>query len=427
MHIAQSIAAQAVSEVLAGHNLTDELVQLMQQNAHVSGQQKAQAQHLSYGTLRHYLSLRHMLKQLLQKPMTDPLIEALLLVGLYQLHYDQASPHTVVNQAVIAVQYSKKNWAKALVNAVLRNFLRRQLELTDSLHQSLESTWNYPSWWIAQLQQEYPQQWQQILAVGNQHPPMTLRVNPRYSTGLAYQQKLSAADLASQLLDKQTLMLEQACAVDLLPGFKQGEVSVQDYAAQQTAALLDCQAGMYVLDACAAPGGKTCQLLENVDVELLALDISAQRLARVESNLARLQLSAKTMQADAARPEEWWNGRQFDRILIDAPCSASGVVRRHVDIKWLRRQSDISSFAAQQKTMLDQLWPLLIRGGKLLYVTCSVFAAENSLQINNFLQTHDDALNLSLGQLAKTIQISHGQLIPNSYHDGLYFALLQKR
>ncbi|MFM8391254.1 MAG: 16S rRNA (cytosine(967)-C(5))-methyltransferase RsmB, partial [Methylophilaceae bacterium] len=320
----------------------------------------------------------------------------------------------------------KKVWAKGLVNAVLRNFSRQQVALVKALEQDQTTILNYPAWWISKVQKQYPEHWQQILLTGNQHPPMTLRVNQSQLTGLAYQQKLQAANISSQLLDTQTLLLDQAIHVTDLPGFNEGEVSVQDYAAQMTARCLDAQANMRVLDACAAPGGKTCHILETAQVQMWALDVSEQRLARVNSNLQRLNLQAHTQVADVAKTDAWWDGQLFDRILLDAPCTASGVVRRHVDIKWLRRESDISSFAAQQKEMLQALWSLLKQGGKLLYVTCSIFAEENELQINNFLQTHADALHLPLLELPHNLQIQKGQFIPNEYHDGLFYALLQK-
>jgi len=426
LHLAQTIAAEAVNQVLAGRNLNEVLLALWPRYPQATSQQKAQAQHLSYGTLRFYLSLQALLNALVEKPLRDDAIASLLLVALYQLHYDQAPAHTVVNQAVMAVMRMKKVWAKGLVNAVLRNFSRQQVALVKALEQDQTTTLNYPAWWISKVQKQYPEHWQQILLTGNQHPPMTLRVNQSKLTGLAYQQKLQAANISSQLLDTQTLLLDQAIHVTDLPGFNEGEVSVQDYAAQMTARCLDAQANMRVLDACAAPGGKTCHILETAQVQMWALDVSEQRLARVNSNLQRLNLQAHTQVADVAKTDTWWDGQLFDRILLDAPCTASGVVRRHVDIKWLRRESDISSFAAQQKEMLQALWPLLKQGGKLLYVTCSIFAEENELQINNFLQTHADALHLPLLELPHNLQIQKGQFIPNEYHDGLFYALLQK-
>jgi len=426
LHLAQTIAAEAVNQVLAGRNLNEVLLALWPRYPQATSQQKAQAQHLSYGTLRFYLSLQALLNALVEKPLRDDAIASLLLVALYQLHYDQAPAHTVVNQAVMAVMRMKKVWAKGLVNAVLRNFSRQQVALVKALEQDQTTTLNYPAWWISKVQNQYPEHWQQILLTGNQHPPMTLRVNQSKLTGLAYQQKLQAANISSQLLDTQTLLLDQAIHVTDLPGFNEGEVSVQDYAAQMTARCLDAQANMRVLDACAAPGGKTCHILETAQVQMWALDVSEQRLARVNSNLQRLNLQAHTQVADVAKTDTWWDGQLFDRILLDAPCTASGVVRRHVDIKWLRRESDISSFAAQQKEMLQVLWSLLKQGGKLLYVTCSIFAEENELQINNFLQTHADALHLPLLELPHNLQIQKGQFIPNEYHDGLFYALLQK-
>jgi 16S rRNA (cytosine967-C5)-methyltransferase len=427
LHIAQTIAAEAVSQVLVGRNLNQVLAAQLRRFPHATPQQKAQAQHLSYVTLRFYASLRHMLNALLDKPLREPVLESLLLVALAQLHYDGSAPHTVVNQAVQAVNRLKMTWAKGLVNAVLRNFLRRQPSIVASLQQDLTAEWNYPRWWIEKVQQQYPQDWKAILQIGNQHPPMCLRVNQRITTGADYQLKLQQQGLESTLLDTQTLLLAQAVPVEQLPDFSAGAVSVQDYAAQVSASFLDVQAGMRVLDACAAPGGKTGHLLEIADLDLLALDVSEDRLVRVQSNLQRLQLTATCQLADAANVAAWWDGKPFDRILLDAPCSASGVVRRHVDIKWLRRDTDIASFAQQQAQLLEALWPTLARGGKLLYVTCSIFQEENHHQMNNFLQSHDEALNLPLHQVPANLHINHGQLTPSEYHDGLFYALLQKR
>lgn len=427
MHIAQSIAAEAISQVLAGRNLNQALAAQLRRFPHATLQQRAQAQHLSYVTLRFYASLRHILHALIDKPLRDPVLECLLLVALAQLHYDGSAQHTVVNQAVQAVNRLKKTWAKGLVNGVLRNFLRRQESITTTLKQDLQSEWNYPSWWIEKVQQQYPEQWQAILHIGNQHPPMCLRVNQRVTTGVEYQVKLQQHEIASRLLDTHTLLLAQALPVEQLPDFSSGAVSVQDYAAQLSARLLDVHSGMRVLDACAAPGGKACHLLEIAQIDLHALDASAERMARVQSNLQRLQLKATCQVADASDTSAWWDGKPFDRILLDAPCSASGVVRRHVDIKWLRRESDIASFAQQQSQLLQALWPTLAQGGKLLYVTCSIFAEENHHQMNNFLQTHADALNLPLQHLPADLHINQGQLIPSEYHDGLFYALLQKR
>jgi len=280
--------------------------------------------------------------------------------------------------------------------------------------------YSYPQWWIDKLRQQYPQGWQSILEVGNTHPPMTLRINLGKTTAQDYSASLTASGIAHRRIGAQALVLDKAVPVSQLPGFQEGVVSVQDYGAQFAAQLLDAKTGMRVLDACCAPGGKTGHILELAEVEMLALDHDAERLQRVQSNLDRLRRRAKLQAGDAARPEGWWDGIAFDRILADVPCTASGIVRRHVDIKWLRREEDVVAFAQQQAAILHSLWQLLAKGGKLLYATCSIFHEENQGQIDQFLKQHQDATQLPLAHP------QNGQLIPCADHDGFFYALLQK-
>jgi 16S rRNA (cytosine967-C5)-methyltransferase len=420
LRIAQRLAADAVGQVLAGRNLTGVLELLFRTHPNITPQQRAVAQDLSYGTLRFYGRIASVLQQLLDKPLTHEGVQHLLLVALYQLLYDKASAHTVVNQAVEAATSFRQRWAKGLVNAVLRNYLRRAESLvkTDELNEV--STYSYPQWWIDKLKLQYPQAWQSILEAGNAHPPMSLRINLRKTTPQEYSVLLSRLEIEHDLIGHQAVILNKPVPVDQLPGFQGGVVSVQDYGAQFAAELLDVQAGMRVLDACCAPGGKTSHILELADVEMLALDHDAERLQRVQSNLDRLQLRAKLQAGDAADTAGWWDGMAFDRILADVPCTASGIVRRHVDIKWLRREEDVQAFAAQQAAILRSLWQLLAKGGKLLYATCSIFHEENQGQIDQFLEQYQDATQLAL------THPQDGQLIPCAQHDGFYYALLQK-
>lgn len=420
MQIAQQVAAQVVSQVLAGHNLNQVLDATLRTQPTLTIQQRAAIQDFSYGTLRYYGRLQAQLDALLQKPLTDQRVRFLLLVALYQLNYDRASDFTVVNQAVEAARKIKKPWAAGLVNGVLRNFLRQKSALEQQLDHDEVARYSYPQWWINKIKQAYPADWQTILEAGNQHPPMTLRVNRRLGTSDDYCQALIAADVSVHTHTETAITLEKPVPVQQLPGFEQGRVSVQDAGAQYAAALLDVTDGMRVLDACCAPGGKTGHLLELADLNLLALDADADRLIRVKQNLQRLGLHAELRVGDAAKPAEWWDGRPFDRILADVPCSASGVVRRHVDIKWLRRESDIALFAAQQREILLALWQLLAKGGKLLYATCSIFHEENQQQIDQFLKLQPDAKQLSLAIL------KNGQLLPCADNDGFFYALLQK-
>ncbi len=426
MYISQQIAAIAVSNVLAGRNLTLALPEALSSYSSATPQQRGAAADLSYGTLRFYGEVNAYLTQLLEKPLSNEHITALLLVALYQLLHDKADDFTVVNQAVKAASYAKPKWAKGLVNGVLRNFLRQKDALAEKIKVDEVAIYSYPQWWINKLRSQYPQSWQSILNAGNQHPPMTLRVNIRKTNAQEYCQLLARQNIETTQLGAQAVMLARPLPVEQIPGFADGVVSVQDYGAQLAAHLLEAQPGMRVLDACSAPGGKTGHVLELADVELTALDNDAGRLKRVESNLKRLNLSANLQLGDAST---WKAEKSFDRILADVPCTASGIVRRHVDIKWLRRESDIASFCAQQAVILANLWQLLAKGGKLLYVTCSIFNEENQQQIDDFLQKNSDATQLPLlltKEIDKNIQIANGQLIPSRQHDGLFYALLQK-
>jgi 16S rRNA (cytosine967-C5)-methyltransferase len=428
LHIAQQIAAQAVSQVLAGRNLSVTLEAAFRKHSQITPQQRAVAQDLSYGTLRFYGQLQALLAQLLQKPLPDPQLHSLLLVAIYQLSHDKAATHTVVDQAVTAAAAFKKPWAKSLVNAVLRNFLRQRDALLDKIATDDVAVYSYQQWWIDKLKQQYPHSWQAILQAGNVHPPMTLRVNRRHGNAEQYLRELEEVGLQARIIDQQAILLAKPVPVDKLPGFKQGEVSVQDYGAQLAAALLDVHDGMRVLDACCAPGGKTGHVLELADVDMLALDSDEQRLLLTRSNLDRLNLAADLSAGDAADASSWWDGAPFDRILADVPCTASGIVRRHVDIKWLRREADVASFTAQQAAILHSLWQLLAKGGKLLYVTCSIFHEENQRQIEKFLARQADAAQLPLDTLKDSglITQQQGQLQPCAEHDGFYYALLQK-
>lgn len=437
MYISQQIAANTVNQVLAGRNLNLALASAMANFPNATAQQRGAAQDLSYGTLRFYGEIDAYLYQLLEKPLTDGRIHTILLVAIYQLLHDKADAFTVVNQAVHAVSELKrpapKAWAKGLVNAILRNFLRQKDTLAKKLNGNLQAHFSYPDWWIKKLQTQYPKYWEAILNVGNQHPPMTLRVNVRHEKAENYFRLLQRQNITATHLSAEAITLAKPLPVEKVTGFNDGVVSVQDYGAQLAAHLLDLQNGQHVLDACCAPGGKTSHILELADVNLTALDNDETRLQRVQSNLTRLKLKAKLLLGDAAK-NDWFNdgfdGQLFDRILADVPCTASGIVRRHVDIKWLRREADIASFTAQQAKILPSLWQMLAKGGKLLYVTCSVFYEENQGQVNQFLQKNPDATQLPFalptGYLAQHLTHLEGQLLPSDAHDGFFYALLQK-
>ena len=422
MHNVQLAAGQIVHQVLLdGRNLNQALDESLGRKSVWTPAQRAALQDLSYGTLRFYGQLDALLRALLHKPLTDRRIYYVLLVALYQLQYSKAAQHAVVDHAVRSAQMLNAK-ASGLVNAILRNFLRSRAALLEQAAQHAEGKYSYPQWWIDELRSQYGERSAAVLEAGNQHPPMTLRVNQRRNTTREYLALLSREYLSARLIEPDALQLDKPLPVDRLPGFFEGLVSVQDAGAQYAARLLDVHDGMRVLDACAAPGGKTAHILERAAARVVAVDNDAKRLLRVEQNLQRLGLAAQLVVGDAAAPDSWWDGVSFDRILADVPCSASGVVRRHPDIKWLRRRTDIAGFATQQLRILHALWRLLAQDGKLLYATCSVFNQENEQVIAAFLAQQHDAQRLPVS-LACDIG---GQLLPDDQHDGFYYALLQK-
>jgi len=422
-------AAEAVQAVRQGRSLTDAL-------ARCPPALRPGTQALSFLTLRR-LGAVDALRKLLAPKRPAPRVEGLLLVALALLWPDETPPyaeHTVVDQTIKAL---KDRHSSGFVNAVLRRFVREREALVAAVQADPVAEHNHPLWWIEMLKADYPQQWQAILAANNQHPPMTLR--PRAGAE-AYLQRLTEAGIAARKVGvggHEAVALERALPVASLPGFAEGEVSVQDLAAQLAAPLLlagEPPLNARVLDACSAPGGKTAHLLElRPDLDLLALDADASRLARVRENLERLHLQAETRAADARELASWHDGRLFDAILLDAPCSASGIVRRHPDARWLRRREDIDQLAALQAELLDALWPLLKAGGRMVYATCSVFKAEGAHQIDAFLQRHPDAQSLDVAGFT-------GHLLPlvdngpaagtdpagPSDLDGFYYALLVK-
>ncbi|HEU0282986.1 MAG TPA: 16S rRNA (cytosine(967)-C(5))-methyltransferase RsmB [Gallionella sp.] len=418
----QLAAAAVVQQVLAnGRNLNQALDEALRNQAAWTSAQRAALQDLSYGTLRFYGQLHTVLGLLLHKPLADERVRFLLLVALYQLQHGKSAQHAVVDHAVRAA-HALNLRVSGLVNAVLRNFLRNQAALLEQTAQDAEGCYSYPQWWIDELRAQYGERSTAILEAGNQHPPMTLHINRQRGTTADYLALLVQQDISARLIEPDALQLDKPVPVDKLPGFFAGLVSVQDAGAQYAARLLDVRDGMRVLDACAAPGGKAAHILESAAVQMVAVDKDEKRLRRVAENLQRLKLSAQLVHGDAAEPEKWWDGRPFQRILADVPCSASGVVRRHPDIKWLRRRADIAGFAAQQLDILRALWRLLAQDGKLLYSTCSVFRQENEQVIAAFLAQQPDARRLPLA----LPESSNGQILPNERHDGFFYALLQK-
>ena len=415
MHRIQELAAGLIARVEEGRTLTEALA-AAQRSTELTAGERGALQDIGYGTLRHLGQLRFILRELVPKRLPSDDIERLLLVALYQLAHTRAAPYAVVDQAVRCAEDIAMGRLKGLVNGTLRNFLRNKDNLLADAGRDNEARYNHPRWWVQRLRAAYPTQWASVLEMSNRRPPMTLRVNAGKLSAEDYVAQLAAKDIKARIIKGQAVQLDAPCNVRDLPGFAEGVVSVQDFGAQKAALLLDVADGMRVLDACAAPGGTTGHILELAQAKLVALDVDAERLQRVEDNLQRLGLSATLKAADAAKPETWWDGQPFDRILADVPCSASGVVRRHPDIKWLRRPDDFAALGKQQAAMVDALWPTLAAGGKLLYATCSIMPEENRQQVDAFLKRHGDA------KLFKD-----EQLLPTSEHDGFYYALLVKK
>lgn len=450
--LAPSLAAQlrytarCVLAVEQGRSLSDVMPQ-------VNADLRPGVQALTFHVLRHLGTAREVVGRLVQRK-PEPAVMALLSSAVALLldgtstvgregadgvrtakpvgpHYE---PHTVVNQAVDAARQDRSTQRQAaFVNACLRRFLREREALLLCVAQLPVARWNHPVWWMERLQRDHPEHWAAILAANNQPGPMALRVNRRMTTRARYQQALQAVGVASTPVGSDGLVLDVPQPVERLPDFAQGHVSVQDAAAQMAAMLLLNGRAWAptdrVLDACAAPGGKTAHLLEWADLDLLALDVDERRCGRIHDNLQRLGLQAEVRCADAAHPADWWDGRPFDAILLDAPCTASGIVRRHPDVRWLRRPSDVDALVAVQRSLLEALWPLLKPGGRLLYCTCSVFRAEGAYQVAAFLERHTDAVSRpSAGHLLPGLAAPLGEFNDNppGGYDGFYYARIDK-
>ena len=424
----RALAAKCCYSVIdQGRSLSDELPK---QQDKLLGKDKGLLQEICYGVLRFLPELENDVRQLMEKPLTGKqrVFHFLLLVGVYQIKFMRIPDHAAVGETVSATIALKNKRMKALVNGVLRNYVRsdksaQNTKISDAVK------YNHPGWFIKKVQKGYPEQWQDILTANQQKPPMWLRVNQQHHTSKEYQALLEEADIAISNIEpfSEAISLERAVDVHKLPGFDLGWASIQDAAAQQAATILDSQPNDIVLDCCAAPGGKTCHIIEKTPdiASMTAIDIEEGRLVRVEENLSRLGLSAKVIAADAAKPDTWWGGQLFDRILLDAPCSGTGVIRRHPDIKWLRKASDINTLVKLQQEILSSTWALLKPGGTLVYATCSILPEENSEQISAFLQNTPEATLISIKQ--SSIDIGW-QILPGAENmDGFYYAKLQKQ
>lgn len=423
-------AARALGAVLAGKASLGSA--LPAQLDKVDPRDRALTQELAFGTARWQPRLSLLAGQLLQKPFkaADRDLEALLLIGLYQLLYTRIPAHAAIGETVGCVDRLKKSSAKGLINAVLRRAQREGAALLAGLERDPAARTAHPRWLQKALKAHWPEHWEAICAANNSHPPLTLRVNRRHGSRDAYLAELAAAGIAATAcpFSPDGVQLATPCDVTGLPGFAEGRVSVQDEAAQLAAGLLELKPGLRVLDACCAPGGKTCHLLEaEPSLNVTAVDLEQARLARVRENLQRLRLDARLIAADARAVAEWWDGQPFQRILLDAPCSATGVIRRHPDIKLTRQESDIAALAQLQGELLDALWPTLEVGGVLLYATCSSLPTENSEVIGAFLARTPGARELDIPGPFGVAQPHGRQLLAQvDGHDGFYYARLIK-
>ena len=420
-------AARVIARVMAGANLDTALTKADSRD--FTPRDLSLLKAYSYGVVREHALLSNLLARLMEKPLqNEPELQSLMLLGLYQLRSMRVAAHAAINDTVTAVTVLGKPTLRGLVNAVLRRYQREREALDALLPQS--PAHSYPNWLANEIERDWPQNADAVLAGGNAQGPLTLRVNRRRGTRDNYLQRLGRSGIAAVIVPgaPDALVLEQALPVNEIPGFDEGLVSVQDASAQLAADLLEAKPAMRVLDACAAPGGKTAHLLEAVDdLNLVALDVDTQRLQRVEENLQRLRLTAQVQTADLLKSFGWWDKKLFDRILLDAPCSGTGVIRRHPDIKWLRRETDIPKMAQTQLRMLDALWPMLASGGVLLYATCSIFKAEGEDVIKAFLKSRPEAKHLPIVAEWGEARVVGRRIAPGGAWDGFYYARLMKR
>lgn len=423
------LAVRALGEVLdEGKNLSECLAL----KGEIDPRNLAQARHLAYGVLRWQVALAWLEAQLLSKPLKqkDSDISRLLWLGLFQLWQDRTPDHAAINETTECARNLGKSWAVNMVNAVLRRFQREQTQWLEKLAKVSEHR-AHPAWLQAAIKEDWPEHWQTILDANNQPPPLWIRVNSQCATLEGVEASLADAGFTTRRSNfaPQALLVSPAAAVNDLPGFSEGHFSVQDAAAQLAAPLLDARPEMRVLDACAAPGGKTCHLLEQTPgLQVVAVEHYANRMKRVQENLDRLHLQCELLTADATDSDSWWDGKLFDRILLDAPCTATGVIRRHPEIRHLRQAEQVQEAVLLQQSLLQSLWPLLAPGGLLLYATCSVFRDENARVIDRFLAGHGDAEEQIIVAEWGQPQTHGRQILPGEHDmDGFYYACLRKR
>jgi len=425
MQNSQFLSAKVLEKLLSGSNLDKSFDAVFGSNKNNNIEiQESQIKAITYGSVRFLGKSRFIINKLVKNKIENRMVECLIHIALYQLSQEKFNNFTIVNQAVDAAK--KIDFRKSkFVNAILRNYLRSKDELLELLNQEQVAKYSYQNWWINKVKNEFKKDWEEILEIGNQHPPLTLRANKRKINIKKYSETLIKEGFEHRIISNTGIIIKNPLNINDIPGFLEGYISVQDFGAQIATELLDLERGQKILDACAAPGGKTCNILESEDVDVTALEIDEIRASKISSNLKRLDLNANVIHGSLSNENLWWNGEQFDRILLDVPCSASGIVRRHVDIKWLRQMNDLKKFSESQNLLLRSAWPLLKPGGKLLYVTCSIFSNENSDVIERFKREFMDANEIEL-IYPDNIKNINNQLIPSEIHDGLFYALLKK-
>jgi len=423
MNHSQWLAAMIVEQVLLGKNL-DKSFKLVLTKYNNEAENLPQIKDMTYGAIRDLGKSKFYINKLVKNKIENLCLESLLHIVLFQINHSRSNDFTLVNQAVDAAKKIDRK-KSSFINAVLRNFLRNKDSLEKELKEDESAVYSYPKWWIEKVKNQYPENWQDILNVGNQRPPLALRINLQKLKIKEYSNTLDEEGIENTLVSDECLIVKKPLDVNKIPGFLDGKVSVQDLGAQLAAHIIELKNDQRVLDACSAPGGKACHMLELKRIQLTAIESDKQRTIKIIDNIKRQGFTAKILNKKIDNQNEWWDKQYFDRILLDVPCSASGIVRRHVDIKWLRRINDFQNFADSQLTLLRAAWPMLKEGGKLLYVTCSIFDEENRDVIEDFKQ---ELSNVSEIDIKFPSNITHikNQVLPSDNHDGLFYALLQK-
>ena len=424
MNHSQWLSAMILEQVLLGKNLDKSFDLIFKKHNNNETENLPQIKDMVYGAVRDLGKSHFYINKLVKNKIENKCLESLLHIVLFQISHERSNNFTLVNQAVDAakkIDHKKSSF----INAVLRNFLRKKDNLEKELNEDEAAKYSYPNWWIEKVKNQYPKNWKDILNIGNQRAPLALRINLKKISVKEYRIVLDKNDVEHTAIGGECLIINSPLGVNKIPGFLEGEVSVQDFGAQLAAHIIDLKKDQKVLDACSAPGGKACHMLEMMQIKLLAIESDEKRTIKIQQNLDRQSLEAKILNEEINKKNAWWDKETFDRILLDVPCSASGIVRRHVDIKWLRRISDFKNFGDNQLNLLRSAWPLLKDNGKLLYVTCSIFKEENSDVIEKFKKETSDVTELQIEFPSNIVHINN-QILPSDNHDGLYYALLKK-